>query len=77
MGRMQGVGMKRRGRVRGRRAEVVWVGGIVGGWGVGWGCLRQSVRVGGGVVVWCWIFLDVGERIDGFWCVLGIDAGWL
>ena len=35
-GWMQGVGMKRRGRVRVRRAEVVWVGGIVGGWGVTW-----------------------------------------
>ena len=60
LGRMLGVGMKRRGRVRGHRAEVGWVGGIVGGWGVTWCYRRESAKVGGDVVVWCWIFLDVG-----------------
>jgi len=53
--------MKRRVRVRGRRAEVGLLGGIVGGWGVTWGCLRRSAKVGGDGVVWCWMFLDVGE----------------
>ena len=61
MGRMQGVGMKRQVRVRVRRAEVCWVGGIVGVWGVTWRFRRQSVKVGGDGVVWCWIILDVGE----------------
>jgi len=53
--------MKRRVLVPVRRAEVGWVGGIVGVWGVTWGFRRQSAKVGGGVVVWCWIFLGVGE----------------
>ena len=54
--------MKRRGRVPVCRAEVGWVGGIGGVWGVTWRYFIRSIRVGGGAVVWwCWIFLGVGE----------------
>lgn len=56
---MQGVGMRL--RVRVRRAEVIWVDGIVGVWGVRWGYRGQSAKVEEDGVVWCWIFLGVGE----------------